>query len=224
MGNVFVSYASRDEALAKSFVNEILLLALSIPENAVVCGVATEQGVTSGQQSIDGLKKSVGEEDVTIFLLSEHFYNNPICLCEMGAAWARSASVFSLLIPPLAHTDVAAVFADRHLDAITEEYAYKNLRTITETRLGYKARTVKFHDQVQKFLDFLSALPSGQGHPEYVSYDTYRELEEELEDYKKEHQRYAAIIKNQKGKIKRLVALKGTAADNMPATNEGSQE
>ncbi|MHC1711898.1 MAG: toll/interleukin-1 receptor domain-containing protein [Solidesulfovibrio sp.] len=224
MGNVFVSYASRDEALAKAFVKEILLLALSIPEDAVIRGVATEQGSISGQQSIADITKNVGDDALTIFLLSQHYYNNPACLCEMGAAWARSARVFFLLIPPLAHGDVTAVVADRHIDTITEACAYKNLRTITETRLGYKTRTVKFQDQVQKFLDFLPTLPSGQGHPEYVSYDTYKELEEDLKDYKKEHQRYAAIIKNQKGKIKRLVALQGTAADKMPAAAEGSQE
>jgi hypothetical protein len=224
VSNVFVSHSPRDNALGTLFIDEILHLALNLPVDVNIGRTPQAAGGLSEQNAITFIEGDLPDQALTIVLLSQNYYNDPACLCEMGALWARSAAVFFLLIPPLAHNDVTAVFADRHIDTITDVHAYENLKKFIESHLGGRSRTVKFHDQVQKFLNVLADLPSNPGHPDYVSYDTYKNLEEELQDYRSEHQRYAAIIRNQKNKIKRLVTLKGPEARKEQAPRDGSQE
>ena len=97
MPAVFVSHASSDKTFVDVFVNEVLRLgcALSTDELFYSSGAAT--GVPSGKDLMDFVRSQAGDSSLVVAVISPVFQTRPICIAELGAAWARSGRLFPTL-------------------------------------------------------------------------------------------------------------------------------
>ena len=86
-----------------------LLEAMGVHQEDIFCCSADGNGIPIGTDWKSYLHKELNDNTFVIFLLSKNFYNSPICLCEMGAAWIMTKDHAPILIPPAGYSDLEGV-------------------------------------------------------------------------------------------------------------------
>ena len=105
---VFISHASNDSPIVEELIE--ILESLGLKSENIFCTSFSEYGIPLGENFLDRIKTELTSEVLVLFLLSENFYNSPVCLCEMGAAWALTKEHIPILIPPFDFSQVKGVF------------------------------------------------------------------------------------------------------------------
>lgn len=108
MKKIFISHSHLDGDFAYEVIN--FLEAIGIPSENIFCSSAHGYGVPLGDDFLSVIKKWLKDDVVVIFLLSQHYYQSPVSLCEMGASWISAKKVFPIIIPPLNFSDFKGVF------------------------------------------------------------------------------------------------------------------
>lgn len=105
---IFISHSSRDLAFVKPFVELLEHIGLT-PEN-MFCSSVRGYKVPLDNNIYDYLMEQFQNYNLrVIFFLSENYYNSPVCLNEMGAAWVLHQKYTSVLIPQFDFKDVKGV-------------------------------------------------------------------------------------------------------------------
>lgn len=92
----FISHSSKD----KEFVSELvgLLEYIGLDEEQIICTSIQGYGIPLGENIFDYLKQQFHDYRLyVIFVHSDNYYQSPVCLNEMGAAWVLKADHCSLL-------------------------------------------------------------------------------------------------------------------------------
>lgn len=108
ISSVFISHSAKDSEFVEDIVN--ILECIGLKSNQIFCTSFEGYGIGLGENFLDAIKDKLSSDSLVIFVLSEHFYSSPICLCEMGAAWALTKDHIPVLIPPFDYADVKGVF------------------------------------------------------------------------------------------------------------------
>lgn len=102
---VFISHSSQDRAYMKAFVE--LLEDIGMPDGAIVCSSIPGYGIPGGAKIFEWLREQFVECDLrVVFALSKNYYNSPVSLNEMGAAWVTKAADTLLLLPGFNFGDI----------------------------------------------------------------------------------------------------------------------
>lgn len=105
---VFISHSSQDVAFVKPLVDLFEHIGLT-PEN-MFCSSISGYNVPLDQNICNYLKEQFQNYDLmVIFVLSENYYNSPVSLNEMGAAWVLQHKYTSILLPQFDFRDVKGV-------------------------------------------------------------------------------------------------------------------
>ena len=107
VNKIFISHSKKD----KDFVEEIieLLETIGLKSNQIFCSSFEGYGIELGQDFLQKIKQELDSQVLVLFILSENFYNSPICLCEMGATWIKTNQHIPILIPPFEFNDIKGV-------------------------------------------------------------------------------------------------------------------
>lgn len=93
---IFISHSSKDKSFVEALVD--LLTVLGLYEDNVVCTSVKGYGIPLNESIFDYLRKQFLDNELfIIFVHSPRFYESPVCLNEMGAAWALKADYCSFL-------------------------------------------------------------------------------------------------------------------------------
>ncbi|MGI6778543.1 MAG: toll/interleukin-1 receptor domain-containing protein [Acetivibrionales bacterium] len=106
---VFISHSSKDKKIVEYIID--LLENMGVPPKKIFCTSFQGYGIPLGENFLEIIKKEFEEKTLTILTLSNYFYQSPICLCEMGAAWVKSSICIPVLIPPLEFSTVKGVIS-----------------------------------------------------------------------------------------------------------------
>lgn len=105
---VFISHSSKDKDFVEALVS--LLEEIGLNEDTLFCSSIAEYGVPLGENIFDYLKAQFQEHDIfVIFVHTPNYYQSPICLNEMGAAWILQADCCSFLSRDMKFEDMKAV-------------------------------------------------------------------------------------------------------------------
>ncbi|MCE7061944.1 TIR domain-containing protein [Dyadobacter sp. CY343] len=104
---IFISHSSSDKDIVKKIID--IIRAAGVNTNRIFCSSFPGYGVSLGENFLDVLKKELNNDVLVLFVLSEHFYNSPVCLCEMGAAWITTKKHIPILIPPFTYAQIKGV-------------------------------------------------------------------------------------------------------------------
>jgi hypothetical protein len=104
---VFISHASQDSAFVEELID--LLELIGLPGSAIFCTSFAGYGIDLGENFLDSIKDELSNDTLVLFVLSEHFYSSPVCLCEMGATWVQTKDHIPILVPPFDFADVRGV-------------------------------------------------------------------------------------------------------------------
>ena len=119
--HVFVSHSSDNREIVGHFVQLILQLGIEIPAPQIFysSSVDSRQRPRMGTYFMPEIRRKASESAVLVALISKEFYESPMCMCEIGAAWALLPDGF---IPVLVGTDYS------NLKAILEGMQVMKLR------------------------------------------------------------------------------------------------
>lgn len=105
ISKIFISHSSKDVEIVENFVD--LLETIGLDSNQIFCSSLSGYGIPLGDNFIDKLKTELTNSNtMVIFMLSENFYQSPVCMCEMGATWIQSKEHIPVLIPPFEFKDI----------------------------------------------------------------------------------------------------------------------
>lgn len=93
---VFISHSSKDKDFVEAFVS--LLESLGFDNTNLFCSSIPDYWIGLGQNILDNLYKLFVEHELfVIFIQSPRYYESPISLNEMGAAWVLKTNYCSVL-------------------------------------------------------------------------------------------------------------------------------
>lgn len=102
---VFISHASKDEAIVRKLVE--LLEDIGLSEAQVVCSSVPGYGIPLGEDIYDWLAQQFREYDLhVLFMLSKNYYDSIACQNEMGAAWVLKTKYDTILLPGFEFRDI----------------------------------------------------------------------------------------------------------------------
>ncbi len=102
---IFFSHSSKNKEEIRLLVE--LVEDIGIPHEKIICTSIPGYGVPEGENIYKWIKKQIGNPGLrVIYLLSQDYYTSPICLNEMGAAWATGAKETIFLINGFEFSDI----------------------------------------------------------------------------------------------------------------------
>jgi hypothetical protein len=107
ISKVFISHASKDADIVEEMIE--ILETIGLDSNQIFCTSFEGYGIGLGENFLDSIKDELSSDSLVIFMLSQNFYESPVCLCEMGATWVLAKEHIPVLVPPLDYSDVSGV-------------------------------------------------------------------------------------------------------------------
>ena len=105
---IFISHSSKDEPHVALIVK--LLKEMGFTQKEVFCSSIPGYGIKLSEDIFETLKRLFNEHELyIIFVHSPNYYNSPVCLNEMGAAWVLKNSFCSFLLPQFNYSDMKGV-------------------------------------------------------------------------------------------------------------------
>lgn len=107
INKVFISHSSKDKAYVEEIIDIIETIGLN--SSQIFCSSFDGYGIDLGENFLERIKEELDENILVLFVLSENFYQSPVCLCEMGATWIKTNEHIPILIPPFDFKDIQGV-------------------------------------------------------------------------------------------------------------------
>lgn len=182
---IFISHSSQDMAFVLPIVE--LFEQMGVPEESIFCSSIRWYGVPLGNNIFDHLKEQFQSYDLrVIFVLSENYYNSPVCLNEMGAAWVLQHKYTSILLPKFDFKDMEGVVEQMNISIKLDNEkgelraCLNELRDILAKEFDLKMTSIsqnKWERNRDEFIDKVSSTK--------IYWNQLRELKEKKEPLKK---------------------------------------
>lgn len=105
---IFISHSSKDKDYVLKLVN--LLDSMGLSEEQIFCSSVPGYDIPVGKTIFDYLREQFQEYNLhVIFVLSKNYYQSPVSLNEMGAAWVLSSNNTSILLPGFEFSEMKGV-------------------------------------------------------------------------------------------------------------------
>jgi len=104
---IFISHSSQDKLIVEELID--LLESMDIKPSQIFCSSFDGYGIPLGANFLEAIKEEIGKSVLVLFVLSENFYNSPVCLCEMGATWVLSRENIPIIVPPFTFEKIKGV-------------------------------------------------------------------------------------------------------------------
>lgn len=136
---VFISHAGLDVTVVTELI--LLLRALGLQNEQIFCTSVPGYKIRLGTKNfLDAIKEEIRAGAVVIFLLSKNFYNSPVCLAEMGAAWVLDSDMIPLVLPPFEFRDVKGVIPFTQGMMVNDALGIYDLAEALEDLFGFSAK------------------------------------------------------------------------------------
>lgn len=111
---VFISHATDDKTYVAKLVT--LLDGMGLNHTQIFCSSLPGYDIPIGMDIIDYLREQFNEYDLWVFFIhSPQYYTRPVCLNEMGAAWALKNKYISILLPGFGFGEMTGVVNSREI-------------------------------------------------------------------------------------------------------------
>lgn len=107
---LFISHSSKDLDYIKAFVE--FLKDIGMNSENIFCSSISGYSIPWGKNIFDYLSKEFNNRRknlIVLFMLSKNYYDSPVCLNEMGAAWVLKKECRSILLPGFKSEDIKGV-------------------------------------------------------------------------------------------------------------------
>lgn len=127
---IFISHSSEDAETVLRFVD--LLADMGFTNEDLFCSSVPDYGIPLNMDIFDYLASLFSDYDVyVIFMLSQNYYNSPVCLNEMGAAWVLKSDYTSILLPSFSYLEIKGAVNPHKIG-----FRYDDENELLKKRLG----------------------------------------------------------------------------------------
>lgn len=106
---VFISHAEADKKFANEIVTLLEFIGVKGKEN-LLCTSVDGYRIPLGCDIIEYLRETFNKKNLFVIILHTHnYYTRPVCMNEMGAAWALKTKYFSVLAPDFGFNEMTGV-------------------------------------------------------------------------------------------------------------------
>lgn len=137
---IFISHKSEDVAFVKALVN-LLRLYIGSETEKIFCSSVPNYKIGIGKDIYPEIKSQFEEYDVFMIIVhSPQYYQSPICLNEMGAAWIQNKECYSFLTTDCKYDDLKGVIDNKSISI----------------KVNAKDATDRMNEFIYKVLDFFN--------------------------------------------------------------------
>lgn len=102
---IFISHSSEDLKYVEPFVE--LLADIGLTNENLFCSSVPDYAIPLNQDIFDYLASLFHNYKLyVVFMLSNNYYESPVCLNEMGAAWVLKSEYTSILLPGFEYKEI----------------------------------------------------------------------------------------------------------------------
>ncbi len=136
---IFISHSSKDKALIKLFIDDILKKGIGLRDDEIACTSFVATGISPGDDIPDYIKRNILGSKICLAMISKNYKSSEVCMNEVGAAWAVGNVPVQIVLPDanfdeigwLINTNKAAKINDEEsLDSLMEEICKRCDRSI----------------------------------------------------------------------------------------------
>jgi hypothetical protein len=179
---VFVSHAAADLTLVDEFVDQVLRIGCGLTPDTLFYSSARDTGVPSGEDLLHHVRTQLDAGDLVVALVTPTFPTRPVCVAELGAAWARAGQLFPLLSRNVARPDLDGVMVGLAAHYLDDGDALDELHDRVKEATGVAVQTTTWGPAKQKWLARVEALTEGLSIPEVTPPEEVAKLRQELAD------------------------------------------
>ena len=117
---VFVSHANADKAFVSKFVNSVLIRGAGLRPHDIFYSSASDTGVGSGEYLMERVRSEAGSSQLVIALITPTYQTRPVCVAELGAAWAREV-LFPVMAPEMTRSELEGVLPGLSIKAVDDD-------------------------------------------------------------------------------------------------------
>ena len=184
---IFISHATSDKVYVQEIVS--LLDNMGLTEEHIFCSSIPGYDIPVGKTIFQYLLEQFHEYDLhVIFVHSKNYYMSPVCLNEMGAAWALKSKYTSILLPTFGFSEMKgvvnssdiAIKLDNEVDEVKDKLNELYEQLIEEFELK-KKRAIIWEKKRDAFIEKTKTIQSDvvSNNPEesqVLSYEAYTML------------------------------------------------
>lgn len=134
---VFISHSSKDKSFVESLVDLLEIVGLS--DKNLFCSSVDGYGIKLSGDIFSTLRNLFVEYELfVIFVHSPRYYESPVCLNEMGAAWALKNDFCSILTSDMKFSDMKGVVNSSSISIkIDDESASSRLNELKDNLISF---------------------------------------------------------------------------------------
>ena len=132
ISKIFISHASKDKDIVEDLID--LLEEIGVEPHQIFCSSFEGYGIPLGENFLETIKAQLTNDSLVLFVLTEHFYQSAVCMCEMGAAWVLSKKHIPIVVPPLDYADIRGVIPNTQGLKINDAQKWNSLKQQIETQ------------------------------------------------------------------------------------------
>ncbi len=148
---IFISHSSKDFDICTPFVE--LLEDLGIPEESILYTSLPRFGIPGDVDIYEYLRSKINDNFYMFYMLSDNYYQSPVCLNEMGAAWVAQNDYSTFILPNLSVGIKGVVDSKRKAWDITKAVELNNLKEKLVNDFNLTISLNKWEDKKNNFLD-----------------------------------------------------------------------
>lgn len=157
---IFISHASRDRKLA-DLLRDTLVLG-GIPRNRIFYSSSRATGIPSGADVRAHLRSQLQQAGMIIELISTTFLSRPMCLLELGGAWALEKPTYPIVVPPLTRSQAVAQIGEVHMGQLGSDEEIDDVFDELHDRLaddvGLSTTATEWNPVARRFKEGLPAV------------------------------------------------------------------
>lgn len=180
MAKIFVSHAYADAALADPFVDTVLKLGCEVPTSEIFYSSGQDTGVPDGSDLLACVRARASDAGLVIALISPNFQTRPVCVAELGAAWATTGRLLPLHVPEMDRADMEGVLSGMLVRSIADGAALDQLHKRVGEVLGHVSGAPTWNRHRAKWLANVAAYSAQLRPPVTVSAKSLQEARDAL--------------------------------------------
>lgn len=112
---IFISHSTNDKEFVDKLV--VLLERMGVKQPQLFCSSISGYGIPQGSGDLyNYIRNQMSNDNLfVIIMLSENYYNSPVCLNEMGAAWIKQSAYQGILLPGFDYPDIKGAINPRDI-------------------------------------------------------------------------------------------------------------
>ena len=157
---IFISHAWADRKLA-DLLRDTLVLG-GIPRNRIFYSSSRATGIPSGTDVRARLRSELQQAGLIIELISTTFLARPMCLLELGGAWALEKPTYPIVVPPLTRSQAVAQIGDVNIGQLASQEeiddVFDELHDRLASDVGLSTTATEWNPVARQFKEGLPAV------------------------------------------------------------------